>query len=80
MLYNVNTLSGSLSSQNIENKKNTSAKYTALMLGVRHKKAFGGLPPIQVKCAATIFGCSRVFAHSLMRKSEQTGTSTRAIQ
>ena len=50
MLYNEDKLSGSLSSQNIENQQITSAKYTTLMLGVRqneHNKAFGGFPPYQ---------------------------------
>ena len=44
----VNTLFGSLSSQNIENQQITSIKYTLLMLRVRqneHKKAFGRSPP-----------------------------------
>ena len=43
----VNTLLGSISSQNIEYQQITSAKYTALMLRVRQnerKKAFGRSP------------------------------------
>ena len=46
----VNTLFGSLSSQNIENQQITSAKYYVLMLGVRQnwrKKAFGRSPSYQ---------------------------------
>ena len=44
----INTLFGSLLSQNIENQQITSAKYTVLMLCVRQnerKKAFDGSPP-----------------------------------
>ena len=44
----VNTLFGSLLSQNIENQQIASAKYNVQMLRVRqngHKKAFGRLPP-----------------------------------
>ena len=44
----VNTLFGSLSSQNIENQQITSEKYTVLMLCIRQnwrKKAFGRSSP-----------------------------------
>ena len=46
----VNTLFGSLSSQNIKNQQITSAKYTVLMQRVRQnecKKAFGRPPSFQ---------------------------------
>ena len=46
----VNTLFGSLSSQNIENQQITSVKYTVLMLRVRQnelKRAFGRSPRYQ---------------------------------
>ena len=47
---NVNTLLGSLSSQNMENQQIMSGKYTVLILRVRQngcKNAFGKSPPYQ---------------------------------
>ena len=38
MLYNVNTLFASLSSQNIENQQIKSTKCTVLMLGIRQNE------------------------------------------
>ena len=74
----VNKLFGSLSSHNFENQQITAAKYTVLMLRVHqneHKKALAGRCRTKSITWAKIFGCSRVIAHRLMRRFEQTGIS-----
>ena len=73
----VNTLFGSLSSQNIENQQIMSAKHTVLMLRVHQnerKKAFGRLPSYQEQYARQI--CLVALALLLIAKRfEQTGIS-----
>ena len=77
----VKTLVESLSSLIIKNQQIAPAKYTVLMLRLcqnGRKKAFGRSAIPRVIPAAKMFGCSRVIAHSLVRRFEQTGISIEA--
>ena len=77
----VDTLFWSLLRQNTKNQQIKSAKYTVLMLCVHQnerKKAFDRSLLYQQLCAAMMFGCSPVIAHSLVRRFEQTGISINA--
>ena len=67
----VNTLSRSLSSQNTENQQITFAKYTVLRLCVRQNGRKKAVEQRVISVAKTV-GCSRVIAHSLVRRFEQT--------
>ena len=71
---NVNILFGSLSSQNLENQKITSAKYTVLMIRVRQYERKKAVVPRVIR-AKKVFECFHVIAHSLGERFEQTGIS-----
>ena len=75
----VNTLFGSLSSQNIENQQITSVKYTVLMLCVHQNGGFWQVASVpRVIRVAKMFGCSHVSVHSLVNWLQQAGISTNA--